>query len=151
MSNQRQQDPESETTSFPANAGAGLWVALGLTVLVVLAYLALCALLYWRAGDIQDEKLWSRLIYVAGALGGLVTTAVGWLFGREVHRAAAEHATKEAGIARRLARSARRDADAGQMLAKAIKATPDPAAATGDAARDGPEWALSASHLVLQP
>lgn len=105
-------------------------------------------MLYWRAEYIQDEKLWSRLIYVAGALGGLTTTAVGWLFGREVHRAAAEHATKEAGIARSLARNARKDADAGAFLARAIKATPEPATGSGDAAAVGSAWALSASHLA---
>jgi len=148
MSNEHQQDPESTTMPFPTNSGPGFWVALGLTVLVVFAYLGLCTLLYFRADHIQDERLWARLLYVAGALGGLVTTAIGWLFGREVHRGAAEYATKEVGIARGIARSARRDADAGHMLAKAIKAAPDPPAAIREAAQSSAEIALSASHLA---
>jgi hypothetical protein len=67
-------------------------------VVVIVVHLALSGFLIFHADDIADDRLWARLVYVAGGLGALVSTAVGWLFGREVHRAAAEHATKEAGM-----------------------------------------------------
>jgi hypothetical protein len=41
-----------------------------------------------------DETHWSRYVYVFGGLEAIVFTAVGWIFGREVNRTAAETATK---------------------------------------------------------
>ncbi len=85
------------------------------------------------------------MVYVAGALGALVSTAIGWVFGREVHRGAAEVASAAAHSARGAAEAARdeaarahgeasqahlkaseneRDAASGRALAAVIKAGP---------------------------
>ena len=77
-----------------------------------------------------------------------MATAFGWLFGREVHRAAAEHATKDADRARRLARNAHSSAAAGRALANAIKAAPDSSTAADGLVQEAGEVALAASHLA---
>jgi hypothetical protein len=124
-------------------------VAVGVVLLVTVVYIAFCFVLYFRADDIQDDKLWSRLVYIARGLSALVATAFGWLFGREVHRAAAEHATKEADRARRLARSAHSKVVAGRALAKAVNAVPDSGPKAGGLAHETREVALAASHLAV--
>jgi hypothetical protein len=136
--------PNSSRTRHPA----GFWVAVSVALLVTLAYFAFCIVLYIRADDMQDDKLWTRLVYIAGGLSALVATAFGWLFGREVHRAAAEHATKDAERARRLALNAHSHATAGRALAKAIKAAPESSSAADGLAHDAGEVALAASHLA---
>jgi hypothetical protein len=94
-------------------------------------YLAYLLLLYLAADHIKEEEHWSRLVYIAGNLGSLVSAAVGWLFGREVHRAAFQQATDEADRARGDAAAAKRDADAGRALALAIKGDTEPSALKG--------------------
>jgi hypothetical protein len=101
---------------------------------------------------IQDPH-WSRVVYVAGGLGGLVTTAIGWVFEREVHRGTAEVASAAAHSARGAADAARdeatrarseasqahlsasqneRDAARGRALAVAIQAGPAARELTND-------------------
>lgn len=71
-----------------------------------LAHLILLGCLYANPDRIQDPH-WSRVVYVAGGLGGLVTTAIGWVFEREVHRGTAEVASAAAHSARGAADAAR--------------------------------------------
>jgi hypothetical protein len=52
-------------------------------------------------------------------------------------------------MARRRAINARGEADAGRALAKAIKALPDPTAATRDLAQQPGEAGSAASHLLV--
>src|SRR5438552_4915791 len=57
-----------------------------------------------------DEKIWQRRVYVFGAVEAIVFTAIGWLFGREVHRATAESAREDADTAKKDADAARSEA-----------------------------------------
>ena len=43
-----------------------------------------------------NADVWERQVYVFGAVEAIVFTAVGWIFGREVHRAGAEDARADA-------------------------------------------------------
>ena len=45
---------------------------------------------------VTSALTWAHLTYVFGSVEAIVFTAVGWLFGREVHREAAAQATKAA-------------------------------------------------------
>jgi hypothetical protein len=74
-----------------------------------------------------------------------VSAALGWLFGREVHRSAVDNATKEAGRARGDAAAAKRDADAGRMLAAAVKSAVDPSTLKGVAEELFPPASSAAS------
>lgn len=77
------------------------WVAIGL--LAVYAAVGIVMLVEAR----HDPTLWGREIHLFDALTPLATGAVGWVFGREVHRkAAAEY---------------RRDAVNGHKLAGKVK------------------------------
>lgn len=57
-----------------------------------------------------EEIVWQRRVYLFGAVEAVVFTAIGWLFGREVHRSAAESAKGEATQAREDAAAARDEA-----------------------------------------
>ncbi|MGV1007176.1 MAG: hypothetical protein ACOYBY_01050 [Dermatophilaceae bacterium] len=57
-------------------------------------------LLFVRADDNLREADWSRSVYVLLGVEAIAFTAVGWLFGREVHRGEAEAATKTADYAK---------------------------------------------------
>jgi high-affinity K+ transport system ATPase subunit B len=66
------------------------------TALLVLFVALVVVMILFRNAP---ENTWKNLVYTFGAVEALVFTAVGWVFGREVHRAqaaAAEDAAKEA-------------------------------------------------------
>jgi hypothetical protein len=65
-----------------------------------------CAVLFVHADD-SPEHQWNHWIKIFEALGPLVRLAVGWVFGKEVHRKAAD--------------DARRDADKGRELFGAVR------------------------------
>jgi hypothetical protein len=144
--------PQQPTQPYSASTGAIFWAPLVFAAVLSLAYLILLACLYANADRIQDPH-WSRVVYVAGGLGGLVTTAIGWVFGREVHRGTAEVASAAAHSARGAAEAAQdevarahseasqahlkasqneRDAASGRALAVAIKARPPARELAGD-------------------
>src|SRR4051812_24624053 len=74
-----------------------------LAAMLVGVYLLACLGLYIEAGD----NRWDNRIKIFAALGPLVGLAVGWVFGKEVHRQAAT--------------DAKRDADKGHELAGAVR------------------------------
>jgi hypothetical protein len=64
------------------------------TVLLVVAFLAFAGVLIWK--DNASTSAWQRLDSVFGVIGAITLTAVGWLFGREVHRGEAQAAKRDA-------------------------------------------------------
>jgi hypothetical protein len=148
MENDPKPPPQQPTQPYSGSAGSVFWAPLGFAAVLTIAYVVLLVLLfaflYSHAEGIEDAH-WSRMVYVAGGLGALVSTAIGWVFGREVHRGAAEVASAAADSARGAAQSARdetsrargeaslahlkasqneQDAASGRALAAAIKAGP---------------------------
>ncbi len=111
--------------------GTRYWLTWVLAACLIAVFAGACWLLY-RAADQADmtETLWGRYIYIFGALEAIVFTAVGWMFGREVHRTAAEAASADAARARRETETIRQQAAAaedqaekGRALAEAVKAS----------------------------
>ena len=43
-----------------------------------------------------DAQVWERRVYIFSGVEAIVFTAVGWIFGREVHRATAQQAQENA-------------------------------------------------------
>ena len=81
----------------------------------------------------DDSAVWDRRIYIFGSAEAIVFTAVGWLFGREVHRAAAETAREDA-------KAAKADAEEkGQQVAELTERS-----AKGDALKAAVEAAAAA-------
>jgi hypothetical protein len=70
------------------------WLAGSLAGLIVLVYVAVCVWLIATGKGNPDD--WDRNMKTYGALTPLVGAAVGWVFGREVHREAAKTASAEA-------------------------------------------------------
>src|SRR5690348_4166956 len=66
-------------------------VAVIVAVMLLLGFGALIWFLVSQAGS-AAEGTWSRFVYLFGSAEALVFTAVGWLFGREVNRQAAQNA-----------------------------------------------------------
>jgi hypothetical protein len=145
---------------------------LALAALIVLLYLGLKLWLLTLVDDNVADREWGRYTYLAGGLDSVVAVAIGWLFGREVHRKAFDAASTNATHARELEKQARcaegesrdaavalRDAhitalqraDRGEGLAKAMKvivsATHDDVASDQPAALDDTP---PARHQVLE-
>jgi len=78
-------------------------------VVLLLGFAVLVAVMVVAAGA-PDDKVWERRVYLFGAVEAIVFTAVGWLFGREVHRTAVDTAKQDAEGAREDAAAARDEA-----------------------------------------
>lgn len=83
------------------------------TILLLAAFLAFGFYLL-RNTDLS-ELGWSRTVYVFAALEAITFAAIGWLFGREVHRERAEQAEERA-------EKASEEAEGGRAIAANIKA-----------------------------
>jgi uncharacterized membrane protein YccC len=99
------------TDSSKPQQGGAKWtwqfmVAVGL----LLAFAALDVVMLAMANT-GNEIVWQRRVYIFGAVEAVVFTAVGWLFGREVSRSAAESAKQEASDAKKDATEARDKAE----------------------------------------
>ena len=104
-SSQSQQDGASKSSQSQQDGAKWTWqfmVAVGL----LLAFAALDVVMLFMANT-GNEIVWQRRVYLFGAVEAVVFTAVGWLFGREVSRSAAESAKQEASDAKQDATAAR--------------------------------------------
>lgn len=77
------------------------------------------AVLMLVIADDGEAAAWERRVYVFGAVEALVFTAIGWVFGREVHRTDAQNAREDAKEANSEARDAREEAKSGSETAAA--------------------------------
>jgi hypothetical protein len=64
--------------------------------IVVIVAFAIFAVFLVSNADTQNQSEWERWVYVFGAVEAIVFAAVGWFFGREVHRERAEKAEERA-------------------------------------------------------
>jgi hypothetical protein len=75
------------------------------TIALLFVFLVLVAILMVKADDFSDTT-WTRLTYLLGGVEAIVFTAVGWLFGREVHRGEAQAAKEDAASSKEVAAKA---------------------------------------------
>jgi hypothetical protein len=83
-----------------------LLVAFGVLIVVMMA-----------TADTDSEIQWQRQVFLFGAAEAIVFTAVGWLFGREVHRTEAISARKDAEEAKKTAEQSAEEAKAANQEA----------------------------------
>jgi ABC-type Na+ efflux pump permease subunit len=74
---------------------------------VLLLAFAVLIVVMLSMADGGDETVWQRRAYLFGGAQAIVFTAVGWLFGQEVNRSAAESAKQDANEAKQDADAAR--------------------------------------------
>ena len=84
-------------TAKDAGSPAARW-QLAAAGLLLVGFALLVVYMLGQADD--DAAVWDRRIYIYGSAEAIVFTAVGWLFGREVHRATAESAREDAAAAK---------------------------------------------------
>ena len=148
-----------------------------LATLIVLLYLGVKLWLLTMVDNNVADREWGRYTYLVGGLDSVVAVAIGWLFGREVHRKAFDAASTSAAHARESEKQAReaetesrnaglalRDAhvtalqraERGEGLAKAMQVIVSAAhddVATGPAATlqsEAPDVMPGARHQVLE-
>lgn len=93
------------TRSVQVASGANRWLAGPVAVVIVATYLVACVLLYLGA----DDARWDHWIRIFERLAPLAGLAVGWIFGKEVHRREADDAKSEANRGRELAGAVRQE------------------------------------------
>ena len=115
--------PTPPTTPAPtppesASASGASWRWLFFAAMaIVAAYIGFVLLAFVRADDALPETDWSRSVYVLLGVEALAFTAVGWLFGREVHRGEAKEAQKHADEAKQVATLEKNRADSAKDTA----------------------------------
>jgi hypothetical protein len=116
----REVNVANENGSGNSKTGA----VLGVAILVLVAYAIAIAFLFVQSKSAPSET-WTRYTYLLGGIEAIAFSAVGYLFGKEVHRQQAANAEKRAADAQQQATAASSDAAAaqskGQSLAKMIK------------------------------
>jgi hypothetical protein len=93
------------------------WRPLFLVALVLLVAFGLLIVVMMANADTENELQWQRQVYLFGAVEAIVFTAVGWLFGREVHRSEAITARKDAEEAKKTAEQSAEEAKAANQEA----------------------------------
>jgi len=92
-------------------------------VCFLLAFLVLVILMFTQRGG--SETAWSRLVYLLTGVEAVAFAGAGWVFGKEVHRAQAQHAEARASQAETDARQASKDAETerlrGVRMAQAVQ------------------------------
>ena len=137
--------PGQPAPAAPAAPGNGVpWKALFIVAVAIgVIYIGFAVVTWNRAddADVANEAIWSRYVLVFQGIEAIAFTAVGWLFGREVHRGEAETAKKDKAAAENRAQTERvltdqvreekteavlREQDAesrGRELAESVRAT----------------------------
>ncbi|MDV3222682.1 hypothetical protein [Intrasporangium sp.] len=106
----------------------------GAAALIGTIYIVFAIIAFNRADDTGlDESAWLRTVFVIQGIEAIAFTAIGWLFGREVHRGEAKVAEKQAEEAKQDAKEAQ--AETGEAREAAIGAVERAAAAEKDGQR----------------
>jgi hypothetical protein len=85
-------------------------VALGVAVLALIALAAMIVALWGKADDPNNETAWARWTYLLAGVEAVAFAGAGFLFGREVNRAAVEAAQEQAAEANQTAQEANQNA-----------------------------------------
>lgn len=100
----------TDQQSPPSQLDGAKWTWQFTVAVVLLVAFGALVVLMLMVANAPDETVWQRRVYLFGAMEAIVFTAVGWLFGREVHRSAAETAKQDATEAKHDAAVARDEA-----------------------------------------
>jgi hypothetical protein len=108
----------SKTTSFWKDIMAG-----GVAVLAVLGFAALIILIATSLSNAaMNDVQWARYTYLLTGVETITFTAIGWLFGKEVHREQAHQAELRANETQNAMESMVEENARGRMVAKGVMA-----------------------------
>jgi hypothetical protein len=102
---------DNSTSASAASTGASWQWLFWAAAVIVIVYIIFALLAFGRADDKLAETDWSRSVYVLLGVEAIAFTAVGWLFGREVHRGEAQAAKQDAAQAKSDAKEQRSNVD----------------------------------------
>lgn len=91
---------DDSTPTSAASTGASWHWLFWAAVAIVVVYVVFAVFAFARADNQLAEIEWSRSVYVLLGVEAIAFTAVGWLFGREVHRGEAQTAKQNAAQAK---------------------------------------------------
>ena len=113
-----------DTTSTESKAPP-LWQAVVTVAVAVLVLIGYAVFIGYMWGDraTTNETAWNRAVFLFTGVETIVFAAVGFLFGKEVHRQQAVNAEDRAKDAEADAKASRAKGAKGEILAAAVKAT----------------------------
>ncbi|WP_142783825.1 hypothetical protein [Changchengzhania lutea] len=79
-------------------------------IFIFIVYLIFIGYLLWRT-DTKDDLIWTRMLFLFTGIEAIVFAALGYVFGRDVHRKRAENAEKNAEDAKKDEAKAKKDAE----------------------------------------
>ena len=107
-SNENKQVNKTSSSSIPTKAW---WFIFGLAILVLIGYAYFLIFMVGKTDLGKGEELqWSRLVFLFSGVEAIVFAAVGFVFGREVHRSKAEAADERAESAEKKSQEAQKKA-----------------------------------------
>ena len=105
---------------------AGFWkdiMAGGVAILAVLGFAALIILIATLLSNAaMNAAQWERYTYLLAGVETITFTAIGWLFGKEVHREQAQQAELRANETQDAMNTVAEENTRGRMVAKAVMA-----------------------------
>ena len=104
-------------------------------------FVTLIAFLLSNNGPSMSEVTWARYVYLLTGIETITFTAIGWLFGKEVHREQAEMAQQQATAAMEQAKEAQKDT---------MTIAHDAMGQTKEAQKDTVTIAHDAMHMMVQ-
>lgn len=132
---------------WASHTGRAWWAVFGLAAVLVIAYLVADVCLLKSADNKgTTDAIWTRYLAVIGGLEAIVFTAVGWVFGREVNRGAAEAATKSANDAKTDANDAK---DTAKVATQSAKDANEKRIENAEAAARGRTLAIAVRQTAL--
>lgn len=127
-------DTQGDMGKIDKGNGVPWQLLFGAATLIAVIYIIFAVIAFNRADDSDiDESAWLRTAFVIQGIEAIAFTAIGWLFGREVHRGEAKVAEKQAEEAKQDAKQAQ--AETGEARQAAVGAVERAAAAERDGQR----------------
>jgi hypothetical protein len=137
---------DGENSTLPRSWQFGVAVALLIVFGVIVVYMLIAA-------D-SEAQTWERRVYIFSGVEAIVFTAVGWIFGREVHRQTAVKAEEDAKEAK--AEVKEKNQEVKELAAeaekgRALKAAVEAATAEPAPAQSGPSDVGARQRTVNPP
>ena len=104
-------------------------LVLAVAILILLVFVFFAWWMVDHSDDSVKEEVWNRRLIVFSAVEAIAFTAIGWVFGREVHRSEVNTAKQQGEAAKQDAAAAKQDADKARVDAgeKAVAAATEQA------------------------
>lgn len=89
-------------------------------IIILIVYLVFIAFMLYNS-DVEEEKNWNRMLYLFSGIEAIVFAALGYVFGKDIHRIRAEKAEENADQAKRETDKAKKETDNAKKTAEEEK------------------------------